>query len=260
MERNPQPGYCSRVVALVLVMLAPLAGLMLLHDSPIRQDQAYHAYADARTFLGVQSFANIASNALFLLCGAAGLRWCHRHPDCGARRAWQVFFAGVALVFLGSAYYHAAPADHSLAWDRLPMAVAFMALFSALLSEHLDNLREILLLVAAVLAGIASVFWWRYSGDLRLYIWVQGAPLLAIPYLVAAFPARYTHRHYLLYGFGLYVLAKIAEFHDHQTYTLTAGLVSGHTLKHLLAGSAVFCIYRMLQQRRQSLTPVASSQ
>ena len=115
------------------------------------------------------------------------------------------------------------------------------------------------LLVAALAVGVCSVFWWQWSGDLRIYIWVQGAPLLTIPYLIAAFPGRYDRRHYLLYGAGLYALAKVAELHDHEIYTVTAAAISGHSAKHLLAALAVFCVLRMLQTR-QSLTPVASSQ
>lgn len=263
MKPIPQPRSGWRVAALVLVVLAPLIGL-LLYGKPIAQDRGYHVFADFRACLGVQHCANIASNILFLLTGAAGMLWCRRHPGSGARRSWLVFFCGVALVFFGSAYYHVAPTDDTLLWDRLPMTVAFMGLFAALVSEHLDAKLEPALLVSALLTGIASVYWWQYSGDLRIYIWVQGAPLLAIPYVIASFPGRYTHRYYLLYGVGLYALAKVAEFHDHDIYALTGTLISGHSLKHLLAAGAVFCVYRMLQQRdqlrSQSLTPVASSQ
>lgn len=260
MKDTLQPRYRWRLVALVVLILAPLAGLVILHDGPILQDRSYHAFADTRTGLGVRNIVNIASNLLFLLVGAAGLRWCYRHRDCGARRSWLAFFAGVALVFCGSAYYHQAPDDATLVWDRLPMSLGFAGLFAALLSEHLGEKLESALLAPALLAGVTSVLWWHWSGDLRPYIWIQAAPLLAIPYVVAAFPAQYTHRHYLLYGVGLYALAKVAEFHDREIYTLTAGWISGHSLKHLLAATAVCCVYFMLRRRGQSRTPVASSQ
>ena len=56
------------------------------------------------------------------------------------------------------------------------------------------------MLVPALVLGIASVFWCRYTDDLRIYILVQLAPLLAIPFVLAMFPARHTHRGYLMYG------------------------------------------------------------
>lgn len=261
MDKIPQ-AHPGRIAALVLLMLGPLAWLMIGHGEPILQDRGYHVFADARTCLGIANFGNVATNALFLLTGLLGMAWCWRNRS-GAWHSWLVFFTGVALVFAGSAYYHSAPGDNTLVWDRLPMTVAFMGLFAALLSEHvsehLNAKLELPLLVIALAVGIFSVFWWQYSGDLRVYVWVQGAPLLAIPYVIAAFPGRYDHRHYLLYGVGFYALAKVAEVLDHEIYAATGALISGHSVKHLTAALAVLCVLLMLK-RRQSLTPVASSQ
>ena len=256
---SPHPG---RIAALIVLVLGPLVWLMIGHGEPILQDRGYHLFADGRSCLGIANFGNVASNGLFLLSGVIGALHCWRKRE-GAWRSWLVFFTGVALVFFGSAYYHGAPGDDTLVWDRLPMTVAFMGLFTALLSEHvsehLDAKRELPLLIMALAVGIFSVFWWQYSGDLRIYVWVQGAPLLAIPYVIAAFPGRYDQRHYLLYGVGLYALAKVAELLDHEIYAATGALISGHSIKHLTAALAVLCVLLMLK-RRQSLTPVASSQ
>jgi hypothetical protein len=106
------------------------------------------------------------------------------------------------------------------------------------------------LLIPALILGVASVFWWRHSGDLRLYVWVQAAPLLAIPFVIAMFPARHTHRNYLVYGLIFYGIAKIAEILDQGTYALTSQWVSGHTLKHLLAAMAPLMLLLMLQRRQ----------
>lgn len=250
--------HSGRIAALVLLVLGPLAWLMFVYGEPIPQDPDYHAFADVRTFLGVANFANVVSNALFLLVGLAGAAHCWRRRS-GAWRSWLVFFVGVALVFFGSAYYHLDPNDDTLVWDRLPMTVAFMALFAALVSEHLQARLELPLLAAALATGIFSVFWWHFSGDLRVYVWVQFGPLLAIPYMVAAFPGRYTLRYYLLYGVGFYALSKITEWLDHEIFAATATVISGHSAKHLFAALAALSVLRMLQ-KRQSLTPVASSQ
>ena len=244
---SPHPG---RIAALILLVLGPLAWLMIGHGEHILQDRGYHLFANGRSCFGIANFGNVASNGLFLLSGVIGALHCWRRRE-GAWRSWLVFFTGVALVFFGSAYYHAAPGDDTLVWDRLPMTLAFMGLFAALLSEHLAAQLERALLAGALLTGIASVFWWQLSGDLRIYVWVQGAPLLAIPYVIAAFPGRYTHRHYLLYGVGFYALAKVAELLDHQIHAATGAAISGHSVKHLLAAVAVYCVYRMLCRRSQ---------
>lgn len=237
------------VVLLTVIVISPLLYLYLM-QAPIPQDKGYHLFADARTCLGIRNFGNVASNLAFLLVGLGGVLWCYRNLQAGARLSWMVFFAGVALVFAGSGYYHATPNDDTLVWDRLPMTLAFMALFAALVSEHLGAQFERGLLIPALLIGVASVFWWRHTDDLRFYIWVQLAPLLAIPFVLSVFPGRYTHRWYMLFGLGFYGLAKIAEFYDKETYGLTSMFVSGHSVKHLLAAMAPLCLLYMLRRRR----------
>lgn len=242
-----QPGW--REAALLALLVVPLLYLFLLHGGPIPQDRGYHLFADARTCLGLPNFGNVASNLLFLIGGIAGVLWCLRNGRAGARLSWTIFFGGVALVFFGSAYYHSAPDDDSLVWDRLPMTVAFMALFAALIAEHYSPKLERPALVSAVAIGIASVMLWRQTDDLRAYIWVQVAPFLVILFLTAFFPGRFTHRHYLLYGAGIYALAKVAEYYDSEIYSLTYAGISGHSIKHLLAAVGPFCVYLMLRRR-----------
>ena len=237
---------------LVVVLLVPLAIMMAL--DPIRQDPAYHIFADVRSYCGIPNFMNAMSNIAFLLAGGIGIFACLRRPVGGATLSWTVFFLGVACVAAGSAYYHWAPDNATLVWDRLPMTIAFMALFAGLLAEHLGARREGALLVIAVGVGIASVAWWAYADDLRFYGWVQFAPLLAIPVILAVYDAPYTHRRYLLYGVAFYVLAKGAEFYDREIFEWTGHALSGHSLKHLLAAVAPVYVYRMLRLRQPAGT------
>ena len=240
--------HLRRMLWLAAIVFVPLLYLMLF-QAAIPQDKGYHALADTRTCLGIRNFGDVVSNMAFLLVGGAGWLWCYRHLRDGARHAWLTFFAGVALVFFGSAYYHSTPNNDTLVWDRLPMTFAFMGLFAALLSEHLGAQWERRLLWPALVVGVISVFWWRYADDLRLYVWVQAAPLLAIPFVLAMFQARFTHRFYLLFGLGFYVLAKGLENYDEQVFAATAQFISGHSLKHLLAACAPLMLLLMLRRR-----------
>jgi len=241
-----------REISLVAVCAVMLA--LFFSRAPIPQDPIYHNFADRRVLCGVPNMFDVGSNIAFLIVGLAGiLFWRARRPD-GPTVSWLVLFAGTALVFFGSAYYHWGPNNSTLLWDRLPMTVAFMGLFVALISEHAGPLLERYLLVPAVAVGIASAVWWHFTDDLRWYLWVQFTPLVCIPFLLAAFPARYTHRMYLLGALGLYVAAKFAEVWDWQIYALTGNLFSGHTLKHLLAAAGVLVILLMLR-RRTAIAP-----
>ena len=240
-----------RETALIAISLAMLAVFLMREALP--QDRAYHDFADQRELLGIPNLQDVASNMAFLIIGIAGIVVWGRRRTEGMAISWLILFIAVALVFFGSGYYHWAPDNDSLFWDRLPMTIGFMALFVALISEHASETAERFLLVPAVVVGVSSALWWHFTNDLRFYFWVQYTPLVCIPFVLAVFPGRYTHRMYLLYALGLYVLAKFAELWDRQIYALTGNLFSGHTLKHLLAAGGVLMILVMLKRR----TPVA---
>ena len=99
---------------------------------PIAQNQAYHDFADRGQFLGIPNFFAVISNIPFLLVGIAGLRYCRSSLLLSYRLAWVIFFAGVAIISAGSAWYHLNPNNDALVWDRLPMTIAFMGLLAAL--------------------------------------------------------------------------------------------------------------------------------
>jgi hypothetical protein len=64
------------------------------------------------------------------------------------------------------------------------------------------------------------------------------------------YPARrYTQGHLLIWAAAFYGVAKVFEFFDLGIYRMTAGMLSGHTIKHLLAAGAVFAVVRQLRLR-----------
>ena len=171
----------------ILVILIVGPAVWLLSLDPIPQDPQYHLFADTRQFLGVPNFFDVISNLPFFAVGLLGLQCCRRRDTGISRSAWIILFAGVGLVGMGSAYYHWNPTNKTLVWDRLPMTIGFMGLFVALLGEYVDNRLVRLLLLPALAVGVASVFYWHWRDDLRLYIWVQLVPLLAVPVLMILF-------------------------------------------------------------------------
>jgi hypothetical protein len=238
-----------RTLLLIAVVFGPLALLPLL--PPFEQPAQYHAFADARAYLGIPGFLNVVSNAAFLVVGVAGLDLCLRRKTGGAALSWLTFFVGVTIVAFGSTYYHWGPDDATLFWDRLPMTIAFVALFIAVLIEHGTVSAERKLLAVALVVGVFSVAWWRLTGDLKLYGWVQFAPFAAITLVLAMYPGRYSGRWWLALGFLFYALAKATELTDAWLFEATSRTISGHTLKHLLAALAPMCVYWMLRTRRR---------
>jgi hypothetical protein len=238
MTRDQQIAWLAALLLLSVAILACIP--------PLPQSQEYHNFADLRGLLGIPNFLNVVSNLLFLPIGIAGIFLCLRRSLI-ARRSWLGFFTAFALVGLGSAYYHWAPADSTLVLDRLPMALAFMSLFSAVLNDTLFPDSERWLLSLLLMLGVVGVGYWAYSDDLRLYGWVQFAPLLFIAFLARFHGFRSIRRNYLYAAFIAYMLAKVFETLDGRIYALTQQWVSGHSLKHLAAATSGYMLYRMLR-------------
>jgi hypothetical protein len=233
-----------QIIWLSVLLLLSVGALMLV--PPIHQAQDYHDFADRRGLFGIPHFLNIASNLPFLLAGAAGVRLCLRNTAMTAPLSWLCFFGAFALVGFGSSYYHGAPADATLVWDRLPMTLAFMSLVSAVLNHTLFPGTERRLLPPLLALGVLSVLYWRYSGDLRPYAWVQFAPLLSIAFLMKFHGFRGLRHGWMYAAFAAYVLAKVFEALDLPIYEFTRETLSGHTLKHLSASASGWFLYRML--------------
>jgi hypothetical protein len=243
-----------------LVALACLALVAHYYGGPaIPQDAAYHRFADERTVLGIKHGLNVLSNIPFLLVGITGV-WA---VLAGARRSaldaagiswpYVALFLGTALTAFGSAYYHLKPNNQSLVWDRLPMAIGFMGLLSAMIGERVGRRPAQVLVGPLVLAGLASVCYWQQTeqlgrGDLRPYLLVQFGSLAVMLLLLLLYPARWSHSRYLWAGFAAYAAAKFLERADHHVFAI-GHVISGHTLKHLAAAAGLACIVRMLQVR-----------
>jgi hypothetical protein len=221
--------------------------------------------------LGIPHCLNVISNLPFALVGLIGLTGLMSLAgsrigpvsliDRRERWSYLVFFVGVGLTSVGSAYYHLAPGNERLVWDRLPMTLAFMSLFAAIISERVDVGLGLRTLTPLLILGAASVYYWRVTemhgaGDLRVYGLVQFYPLLAIPLLLWAFQSRYTGAGYLGAALSFYVVAKIFELLDGVIYSQLV-LMSGHTLKHLAAALAAYLILLGLKRRSPHGAPEA---
>src|SRR5262245_46621042 len=214
--------------------------------------------ADERVLAGIPNALNVVSNVGLVLAGALGL-WslAPGRPSAGirfidAREAWPywVFFAGLVLTGFGSAYYHLAPTNERLVWDRVPLAITLLGLFAATIVERIGVRTGRLLLGPLVALGAWSVLDWyagerRGAGDLRVYALVQFYPMLAIPFMVLFLPARYTRGGDLLMMVGWYAVGKVFELLDREILAL-GGVVSGHTLKHVAAAMSGYWVRRML--------------
>ena len=228
----------------ILWSISLVACVSLLFFGRIPQDPSYHQFADTRTLLGIKNFWNVLSNLPFLLIGGYGL-WRGRFlNDCSYQLDYQILCISILSVGLGSAYYHYDPTTPTLLWDRLPMTVAFMALFSMLLKERVMTEKTLPLTRLFVALGIASALYWYWTekqgvGDLRAYAVVQFLPILLAPAILWLFDSRYSNGKFLFMALLYYIGAKLFEHFDKEVFAL-GELLSGHTIKHLLASISTF--------------------
>jgi hypothetical protein len=248
----------GRHVILGAVVIACVSAVF--SQPPIPQDPAYHVMADRRTLFGIPNALNVLSNIPFAMAGALGLFYvfsprprARPFSDPWERWPYAALFAGTALTTAGSAYYHLAPDNARLVWDRLPMTVGFMGLLTATVAERSSLALARRLFVPLLGFGAATVAYWAWSefrgaGDLRPYALAQFGSLAVVLLLLVLYDARYTGSRYLFAGLAVYVAAKAFEMADQ--FLLSFGqVVSGHTLKHLAAAIGVGCVAAMLRTR-----------
>lgn len=242
------------------VLAALIASLWL---PPLAQDPAYHHFADDRHWLGLANFADVVSNLAILLAAAWGLAVSlrtaapsERFATADERRYASLYFGALVLTAMGSTWYHLAPDNARLFWDRLPLSLAFTALLALLITERVVLTRAARLLLGLwVVAGPVSVLYWQAGelsgqGDLRPYFLLYVFMFLLLPVLIAA-PTPYTHNRLYGWAYALFVLAMAGDRLDHAVYAMTGQLISGHTLKHLLMGVAIALLAHMFACRRR---------
>jgi hypothetical protein len=246
----------AKHIILFSIVAAAIAGVLFFR--PIPQDPAYHVFADQRAMLAIPNFWNVVTNVPFIIVGTMGVVLVALREMAGGlpelRKEYFIFFLGVCATGLGSAYYHYHPTNDTLLWDRIPIAVTIVAFFSAVVGEYISAATSRRLFWPLIALGIGSVLYWYLteksgSGDLRLYALVQYLPVLLFPVILVLFKARLVPAWYLWAVAGSYPAAKIAEMLDGPIYAAGC-LLSGHSLKHLVAALGTYLFYIALRSRK----------
>ena len=231
-----QPAEWALLVAAAALLAFAVWGPLL----PASAHQ--HDFADQRGWHGLPCALDVLSNLPFAVAGTWGLVWLRRLGAlrlCPATCATAaLFFVGLVLTTAGSSWYHWQPDNAGLLWDRLGMSVAFAGLLGLAVVGRISPRAGLATALGLMVAAPSAVLAWAHTGNLTPWAVVQFGGMLVV-LVLACLP----HRHgALVLQLGAliawYAAAKVMELADHSVYEATAGWVSGHTLKHLLAAGA----------------------
>uniref|UniRef100_A0A914YSQ7 Alkaline phytoceramidase n=1 Tax=Panagrolaimus superbus TaxID=310955 RepID=A0A914YSQ7_9BILA len=249
--------YCYFTVGLVVIVFI-LAHVIIPR---INQVEGYHNYADQRFILGIPFFFNVLSNIPFLLVGILGMHllWFGKMKeekiDKIESNLYAAFFFFIFIGGFGSGFYHLDPTNFTLLFDRLPLSATGMSLLSAIIAERISPILARNLFFPLILfSALATCFWGftesQGAGDIRAYAFVNFLPALFIPITLLFFPKDYSGTKYFVKLVIFFFISRVAETLDKKVFALTFHLISGHTIKHLTLGFAVFQIYLYLKNRQ----------
>ncbi|HML32117.1 ceramidase domain-containing protein [Sporomusa sphaeroides] len=234
----------SQLKLCFLLFVVIVSAGSVLNMEPIPQDTNYHLFADTGNQFGVANVNDVISNAGFIVAGMIGLRRIRHWTWSSENNLWRFFFFSIILVGIGSAYYHLQPSNATLVWDRLPMALGFASMTACICGERLGTKIGQSLFLPLTVGGVFSViYWWTTEqagvGDLRFYILVQYLSILLILIVLLLYPKPWRQNKFYWLLLSSYIVAKIFELNDAEVFILTHQIISGHTLKHLMAAAGI---------------------
>jgi hypothetical protein len=238
---------------------AVLALLVVAIVAPaVAQSATHHNFADQRAWGWIPFAADVLSNLPFLIWGGLGLTLLARQArGVGHRTAAEsrgltgVFFGGLVVTAFMSSFYHWQPDNAGLAFDRLGMVVAFAGLMGLAAAGRVSARAGELLALAVLLLGPLAVWVWSSSGNVLPWAVLQfgGMGLVLCLAWLKPLPGALAIR----WGWVIviYAVAKGFEMADEAVFAATAQLVSGHSLKHVVASFAAWpVVFAMLTHHK----------
>lgn len=239
-------------------LLLAFAGALLwaVFGPAVPQHAHYHDFADARVWLGVPCALDVLSNLPFAVGGLWGLATLQRLQP-GAKAGGQqhlaaLFFIGLVLTALCSGFYHLHPDNAGLVIDRLGMVVAFAGLLAVAVADRVSARAGVLTAATVLLLGPLSIWAWAASGNLLSWVVLQAGGVLLMLTLASFRPVVGAWGVSLGVVVTFYALAKVLELSDHLVFEWTDGLVSGHSLKHVVAALAARPVIRAVHNVAQT--------
>ena len=242
------------LLALAIALLATWLGPF------VAQHAHYHAFADQRAAWGLPHAMDVLSNLPFAIAGVWGLLTLQRSagvPDAQPQLAMHrplsaLFFVGLIITSMCSSFYHWQPDAAGLAIDRMGMVVAFAGLLGLAGADRVSTRAGTWIAFAVMALGPLAVVSWMNTGNLLAWAILQGGGMVLILLLAFCKPVAGAWGIPLGAVIAAYALAKGFELGDHAVFEWTQGLVSGHSLKHMVAALAAWPVIATMHNVTQT--------
>ena len=248
----------QKIIITLILGISLIAFITMFFIEPIPQIAKYSDFIDKRNIFGIPNFYNVISNIPFLFVGIYAFVLLKKDKLSYQYKIKFIYYTmslGVVGVFFGSSYFHLDENNQTLFFDRLPMVIIFMSIFSIVISEfvHLEIGKK--LFPYLLFIGLASITYWivgelNGAGDLRLYGLVQFLPMLIIPIILLSFQNK-SHKvsayWYLLFA---YIFAKVFEFFDACVFKYTS-IISGHSIKHFVSALGILMFFQTIKKQKR---------
>lgn len=253
-------GWLALAVWLVAAFFGPaLLAYVGVTLSPHGHDHLYahgHPFIDARGWMGVPNVFDVLSNAPLALAGLWGLVVLKRADGAAFHintdQSLWVFCWGLVFTAVGSSAYHWAPDAQGLVFDRLGMAVTFAGALGLAMAERVGALIARNTLLAMLLVGCLSAVMPLAHGNVLPWAVVQFGGMAFMAWAALRRPLPTALGVSLGSLLAVYAMAKAFEMADAGVFHATGDLVSGHTLKHLMAALAAWPVIRAMRQNAQA--------
>jgi hypothetical protein len=242
----------SRLLSGSVLLFAIGAALQFVW--PLSQPASYHHFADERSLGMLPNASDVLSNLVILAAGLVNSGWVIRHAPHPPLQFPAMLVAGPGLVLtaFGSAYYHAAPSDATLVWDRLPMTIVFAGILAMLWSSVTRQRVGWVQMLILVAVSLGTVGYWLAFDSLWPYAILQFGGLAVVVGMTVTRKVDAPFAWAMVIVF--YGLAKVFESLDWQIWAVTGHLFAGHALKHVASGFAGAALL-LIAQAPQRFSP-----
>ncbi len=209
---------------LICKMVSRCLTMMNKHKFTKQKQIEYCNFADKRCICGIRNFGDVISNLAFIGAGVYNSFTASINEVVIFNNSNIQLGLICILIGIGSTYFHWRPSLATLYWDRLPMIIGMAYIINYYTGLGFQDL---------LLDGLFTLEFHKVmpGNNLSLYVEFQMNMIIFLFWING-----------ISWCLVLYILAKVFEDCDEYVYLMTNRCISGHTIKHLLAGLAMMMI------------------